>query len=132
VVAGCVSAGVALAQPASSPLSSLVGTWVGSYTCAQGLTGLSLQISPGQGGSVPILLDFYPVPANPTVPQGSARFSGALSTTTTVELTPVSWIKHPAGWYMVNLAGSLSPAGGKTLSGSVIGCSSSFSLSRLG
>ena len=131
VVVGGVSAGVALAKEKSStPLSSMVGTWAGSYTCAQGLTGISLQVAPVKDSTVSVLEDFYPVPANPAVPEGSVRFRGTLSGST-VRLTPISWVVHPAGYFLTPLAGALPSNNGSAFSGTVIGTGcTTFSVRR--
>jgi hypothetical protein len=129
VIAGGVSGGVALASGTPSPLASLVGSWYGTYTCPQGPTGLHLQVAPEKAGAAPVMLNFYPVPANPSVPQGSVRFRGTLSGTT-VHLTPVAWVVQPAGYVFTDFVGAL-PAGRDVFSGTVTGpgCTT-FSLQR--
>ena len=130
VVGGGVAGGLALAHAAqSSPLSAMVGSWQGTYTCAQGLTGVQLQIAPEKAGAVPVTLSFYPVPANPAVPQGSAAYRGTLASGT-VHLTPVAWIHQPAGYTLNEWAGALPAAGRDAFSGTVAGCAT-FSLQRV-
>ena len=131
VVAGGVCAGAALAQPADPPaLAALAGSWQGSYTCAQGLTGLTLQVGAEKAGAAPVMLSFYPVPANPAVPRGSATFRGTLSGGT-VRLTPVAWAVQPAGYEFTDFAGPLPKAGGSVFSGTVNGSEcTTFSLRR--
>lgn len=76
---GCGVAGPALAQtPASAPARSVLGPWVGTYVCSQGLTGLTLSIAeatptPTQARA---LFHFYADPSNPRVPTGCFTMTG--------------------------------------------------------
>jgi len=108
--------------------SVAAGTWVGSYTCAQGLTGLRLVIQAAADDNLIATFNFYAVPNNPSVPSGSFTMTGFVDPSG-VFLNQGHWISQPSGWNMVNLAGSLPTAGGKSFSGSVIGCSS-FALTK--
>ena len=53
-----------------------VGAWKGAYGCAQGVTGLTLTIEPEVDGVVSATYEFYAVPENPGVPNGSFRMNG--------------------------------------------------------
>jgi len=132
VVIGGASAGIALAKPgAPSPMASLLGTWAGTYTCAQGLTGLDMRITPAANGTVSVLENFYPVPANPTVSEGSVSYRGALSGST-VELTPTAWVVQPAGYVLTPIEGPLPTASSNVFSGTVTGSGcTTFSVGRV-
>lgn len=135
VTAGAIvaaSAGAVLAQSAgSSAMASMVGNWQGTYTCAQGLTGVSLQIAPEQNGAVSVTEDTYPVPANPTVPQGSDYARGTLSGTT-IHLKEVAWRVRPASdWVLGSFLGTLPASGARVFKGTVTGTGcTTFSVHR--
>ena len=112
-------------------MASLLGSWAGTYTCSQGLTGLDMQIAPSADGTVSVLEDFYPVPANPTVPDGSVRYHGTLSGST-VQLAPAGWVEQPSGYFLTPLEGPLPAAGSSVWSGTVIGSGcTTFSVNRV-
>jgi hypothetical protein len=121
-VIGVATAGLAVASSGGgSPMASLVGTWQGTYTCAQGLTGVQLVVGTEKSGAAPVQLSFYPVPSNPSVPEGSGTYRGTLSGAT-VSLTPVAWKVRPAGYSFDDMVGALPAAGSDTFSGTVVGC----------
>lgn len=130
VVAGGVAAGAALAPSGTpSPMASLVGSWQGTYTCSQGLTGMTLKVAPEKAGAVPVMFSFYPVPSNPAVPHGSATLRGTLSGTT-VRITPVAWVVQPPGYVLETLVGAI-PRSGDVFTGTVSGTGcTTFSLRR--
>ncbi|MFB7911235.1 hypothetical protein ACFC1T_32855 [Kitasatospora sp. NPDC056076] len=125
VVAGGVSGAVTVWQSGDSPqpsgLSRMVGGWDGTYTCGQGLTGMHLQISaPVKAGTVDVVFSFFPVPANPGVPRGSATYTGTLSGAS-VRLDPVAWVERPSDYQLINFVGDLPAADGDAYSGTVTG-----------
>jgi hypothetical protein len=113
--------------PAASS-SAVTGTWVGSYECVQGKTGLRLTISRAGANLLDATFAFYALPSNPGVPSGSYKMTGEY-TGSDVQLTQDYWIKQPSGYAMVNLDGEVR---GGTFSGSVpyAGCGT-FSLTKL-
>jgi hypothetical protein len=115
--------------PASSPLSRLVGSWQGTYTCAQGLTGLTLHITPKNPKTDAVRLDFYAVPTNPSVPTGSATFEATVSGGD-IHLTPVAWISQPSGYMFVDFVGPAPASGSDTFDGTVTTCGEPFDLHR--
>jgi hypothetical protein len=121
-VVAATSAGVVLAQASTTPaLASLVGNWQGTFTCAQGLTGISLHVAPEQNGAVAVTEDIYPVPANADVPPGSADARGTLSGTT-ARLAGVAWRVQPASdWVLANFIGTVPAPGANTFSGTTAG-----------
>jgi eukaryotic-like serine/threonine-protein kinase len=115
--------GVALASshhPASLQ-AELTGSWVGSYTCSQGLTGLRLDIQAAPGGSATATFNFYAVPSNPGVPSGKYTMTGTYSATG-IKLSPSHWVIQPSGYEMVGLNGGPLTHNGNTLSGTVVTC----------
>lgn len=108
-------------SPSQAGLDRLTGTWDGTYTCSQGLTGMHLKISPLQNGVSAVVYDFYPVASNPSVAAGSINFSAALTADGSVALTPGSWIDQPDGYVTVTLNGALPAAGSDTFTGTVTG-----------
>jgi hypothetical protein len=77
--------------------SSVVsGQWVGTYTCSQGITGVTVDID--QIGNK-VIADFslYPVPENPNVPRGMARYEGDFnSISRRMRFSRGTWINEPA------------------------------------
>ncbi len=129
-------AACAPARPGAAPGAGLVpdatplaGRWVGTYTCAQGQTGLTLTLSAGTMGQLDARFEFYPVPGNPSVPSGAYRMMGWLTTDGHLALVGVEWIRRPPDYVMVGLSGRLA-GGGRVLEGTVPECAAPFSLER--
>ncbi len=112
--------------PDATPVA---GRWVGTYTCAQGRTGLTLTLSAGIMGQLDARFEFYPVPGNPSVPSGAYRMAGWLTTDGHLALVGVEWIRRPPDYVMVGLSGRLA-GGGRVLAGTVPECDAPFSLER--
>jgi hypothetical protein len=122
--------GLMLNSAWAQEVDMLSGIWTGTYTCAQGLTAMTLSID-SDGESWQGVFDFGPLKGNKTVPHGAYQV--------TVEqhadgytFAPGEWIERPEGYYPVTLHGQLSPDQ-MQLSGSVEfdGCST-FETQRLG
>jgi hypothetical protein len=121
----------------TSPPSSVLGIWKGTYTCQQGLTGLTLDIAQAQGNDTGLdaEFDFYAVAANPGVPSGRGTQRGTYTAGHLI-LTWQAFTTQPAGYGGVNLNGSLTGSGPtQTLSGTVAAVSggtacTTFSLAR--
>lgn len=101
----------------------VIGTWVGSYHCRQGLTGLRLSIKAARDGRLRAVFNFHAVPTNPQVPSGSFAMKGAFSGEKLV-LKAGRWIKRPHDYLTVDLSGGAPKQG--VLSGTIDtdGCSS--------
>ncbi|MFJ2668750.1 hypothetical protein ACIO14_30825 [Nocardia fluminea] len=113
------------ADGAANNSRSTEGTWIGSYHCAQGATGLTLTVQSSGRAE----FEFYPLPENPTVPTG--RFAMQWQTEPGhLVFRQSSWIDRPGSYRMVDLIADRTdnPA---ILSGTVTGegCST-FWLSR--
>ena len=105
------------------------GVWTGTYTCNQGLTGVQLTITGSDGGALKATVNFYPVPSNPGVANGSYAMVGSYSASSGLVLNPDYWISEPAGYEMVGL--SAQPLTGDKMTGAVHGEScSTFSVTR--
>ncbi|MEV3964731.1 hypothetical protein AB0M34_28230 [Nocardia sp. NPDC050193] len=83
---------------ASPDLARITGVWVGSYTCAQGETGLKLTVE-ATGRTV---FAFYPLPAHPGAETGSYEMRAAYDGDR-VEFEQVRWIDRPKDYGMVDL-----------------------------
>lgn len=118
-----------ISTPSPQVLPAIAGTWTGTYTCAQGLTGLRLTINNSGGGALTATFVFYAVPSNPGVPSGSFAMTGTYSASGLV-LNQDHWINEPSGYSMVDLVAP--PPTGNTLQGTVqaVGGCTSFSVSR--
>ncbi|MFI4994798.1 MAG: hypothetical protein ACHQAQ_03320 [Hyphomicrobiales bacterium] len=116
IVAGLFSpggAGPALSATLASP-EDWSGSWHGTYVCAQGVTGLTLAITPSGTRSVTAVFSFYAVPRNPTVPSGEFAMAGRLGAKAgRLALSAVSWTTRPAWYVMVDLDGDYDPRSGE-------------------
>lgn len=99
------------------------GRWAGSYTCSQGITGLTLDIGASIGGLVPATFNFYPLPSNPDVATGSFRMSGELVDARLVLLAG-EWLDQPPAYRTVDLDGVVGHEA-RTYSGRVVGVAGS-------
>ena len=96
---------VAATSQAAKAAPSVVGVWTGTYTCNQGLSGVRLTITGAGGDTVRATAEFYAVPSNPGVPDGSYVLTGNYSASGGLVLIPDYWINQPAGYEMVGLSG---------------------------
>lgn len=115
---------------ASAKERSPAGTWVGTYTCRQGLTGLRLDIAAAEGNSLTATFAFYAIDSNPDVPSGKFTMRGTYSDAG-IELIQETWVQQPAGYEMVDLRSGPFANGDTSLAGEVMtdGCTT-FSLDR--
>jgi len=97
------------------------GSWSGSYTCPQGLTGVTLIIEKtGDRTNLSARFCFCAIPENPTLPTGEFELDGSVALGSgAVHFTPRRWIRQPTPtWYMIPL--DLTPsADGRSMTGSV-------------
>jgi Zn-dependent protease with chaperone function len=112
VADGLQSPGAKIPATPASPTAPAValpvvaGTWTGTYTCRQGVTGLQLVITGTGAGSLTATFSFYPVAGNPGVATGSFAMSGTQSGSA-ISLRPDHWINRPAGYIMSGLSARL-------------------------
>jgi len=81
--------------------------WEGKYTCAQGVTGLHLELDTASNGVTTGIFVFYGLAQNPWVPRGSYRLRGLVTMSQTgsfaLALAPDGWITESPGYLMVGL-----------------------------
>ncbi|HTR51122.1 MAG TPA: hypothetical protein VMJ10_10485 [Kofleriaceae bacterium] len=85
--------------------------WQGTYTCAQGLTGVNLTIDAhckDDTCALVAIFEFGEIKENPGVPHGSFRMVGE-SKGNEVTLRPDKWIEQPPGWIMVGVTATRNP-----------------------
>jgi outer membrane protein OmpA-like peptidoglycan-associated protein len=124
--------GAAMAQPAPADTRTVLGEWVGTYTCAQGLTGLTLTLSEATPGSAQALFHFYADPRNPRVPTGCFSMDGGYDPASgQLTLRGGHWLLRPAGYSVVAFEGRVD-AEGRHFEGVVRGPSgcTTFALAR--
>jgi hypothetical protein len=108
-LAGCAAllfVSEALAAPAS-------GAWAGEYTCAQGLTSITLDVREARGREVLALATFYENAKNPGVPSGCFTLRGRYEAATgRLLLKQDQWIQRPDdNWFMIDLDGRIDKSG---------------------
>jgi hypothetical protein len=90
--------------------------WTGTYTCYQGLTGVTISLDT-KGRDVTAVFEFAAVPSNPTVPSGASRLIGTFDEqadgTFHLVLEPGEWISQPSGWFLVGVDARTSLDGGE-------------------
>jgi hypothetical protein len=86
--------------------------WEGRYDCAQGLTGLTLELVGTGGARVSAVFRFHAVPENPDVPSGSYTLLGTVRGDGSIDLVPERWLEQPEGYVMVGMTGVLVPERG--------------------
>lgn len=110
---------------------SVIGVWEGTYTCAQGLTGITLTISQASPDRAQALFHFYADPRNPRVPTGCFSMAGSYQPDRNeLRLVGKDWIMRPSGYVTVDFDGTIDALGSRftgTVKGS--GCTT-FDLTR--
>lgn len=94
---------------------TVIGEWVGTYTCAQGLTGITLTISEASAVSARAHFLFYADPRNTRrVPTGCFTMNGGYDPSTgRLQLKPESWLLRPGGYQLVGFTGDVDAAGSR-------------------
>ena len=101
------------AQAQTTPsVTSLSGTYVGTYTCGQGLTNLRLVIDAKSQNQINAVFNFSANESNPFVPSGSFRMVGTYKNSTAkkgglLTLRGTTWIKRPKNYVTVNLSANV-------------------------
>lgn len=128
---GIGAAGQAGAQ--SPPQArSVLGPWVGTYVCAQGLTGLTLNIVEATPTQARALFHFYADPRNPRVPTGCFTMTGRYDPASgRLQLKGQDWLLKAPGYRVVHFDGHVD-AEGRRFTGKVSGAASckQFDLGR--
>lgn len=100
---------------------TVLGTWVGTYTCAQGLTGLTLTIAEATPTRARALFHFYADPRNPRVPTGCFTMDGHYDPgSSRLRLNGQDWLLRPGGYQVVSFDGTVD-AEGRRFEGTVTG-----------
>jgi hypothetical protein len=107
----------------------LSGTWQGRYRCSQGLTGLRLVLYPTDDGVLLGTFSFFAVSSNPRVPSGQSAMRGSYSEASW-SLAPDYWIDHPAGYFMIDMAGQVPITSSAHLTGRLGGGCKTFDLTK--
>ena len=98
--------------------ASFEGDWVGTYRCAQGETGVSIELYKTSPYLISGTFNFSATSRNPRAPSGSFRLSGKTSPgSRSVILDPSGWITRPSGYHALRVRLTLSPDG-NSVSGS--------------
>ncbi|WP_202844332.1 OmpA family protein [Luteimonas saliphila] len=109
------------APDADAGPGTVLGEWVGTYVCAQGLTGLTLSIAEATPTSARALFHFYADPRNPKVPTGCFAMDGDYDPGSgRLRLRGGEWRLRPGGYQVVNFDGHVD-AQGRRFSGKVGG-----------
>jgi hypothetical protein len=119
---------------ASASDDKIIAEYAGYYVCAQGVTGLILDVFNVQSNTSPnATFKFGPTASNPAVPSGAFLLRGIVDVNGgALSLLPVSWLSRPFLYTMDGLHG-VSNDGGNTFEGTVIsgvGCTD-FSVHRV-
>jgi clan AA aspartic protease (TIGR02281 family) len=113
--------------------NGIASQYDGHYSCAQGMTSLTIQLlKPEIGSQASAIFKFGPSPANPSVPFGAFLLRGTVNPNGgRLELQPLSWLSQPPGYVMVGLSG-ISSDRGRSFEGMVygVGCTA-FSINRV-
>jgi outer membrane protein OmpA-like peptidoglycan-associated protein len=131
-VLACAATASALAQT-SSPARSVLGPWVGTYVCSQGLTGLTLSIAEATPTQARALFHFYADPRNPRVPTGCFTMTGQYDPASRrLQLKGGDWLLKPGGYRAVHFDGHVD-AEGRRFTGKVGGAPAckQFDLARV-
>ena len=114
--------------------TELTGTWTGSYTCSQGVTGVWLDLVGYASGRVEGTFRFFPVASHPGVATGSFRMLGSLAQAGGVVLAGGAWIERPPGYGTVDLEGRVDSTGalftGDVISSSLDSSCGTFHMSK--
>ncbi|MCW5620460.1 MAG: OmpA family protein [Burkholderiales bacterium] len=101
-----------IAQSGPDDARTVLGEWVGTYTCAQGLTGLTLTIAEATPTSTRALFHFYADPRNPRVPTGCFTMDGSYDPASgRLLLKGGKWLQRPSGYRVVSFDGSVDAEG---------------------
>ena len=104
----------------SQSIEDLEGTWMGSYTCRQGETGMRMRIQVQTDSSFVGTFEFFPICTNYAshVEIGKYYFTGKFNSSKSISFDFNYWIFKPDGWTYVNKIGALIDE--ESLSGKVL------------
>ncbi|MGM0855862.1 MAG: OmpA family protein [Pseudomonadota bacterium] len=119
-------------ETSGSASGSVLGKWVGTYTCAQGLTGVTLSIAEATSIRARAMFHFYADPRNPNVPSGCFTMDGNYEPSTgELQLKGSEWLLRPSNYRLVSFNGIID-AEGRDFQGLVSGAPrcTTFNLTR--
>lgn len=93
-------------RESSLDVSSPDGKWEGTYMCGQGETGLTLTVVANADHTLGGTFRFYPIPANPHIPEGEYEVQGIVTGGDSLSLQGKSWIRRPKDYEMVSVVGT--------------------------
>jgi hypothetical protein len=96
---------------AQEKANRLLGSWTGTYTCPQGLTGLTLSLNAQDGDTVTGYFHFYPPMSNQRPREGCFSVRGRIDKEQRIRIEAVRWITQPEGYVTVDLEGALDDRG---------------------
>jgi hypothetical protein len=113
--------------PANAQDRPVGGEWTGKYVCGQGVTGARLIVSDDGSRGV---FHFYPLPENPSVPEGCFQVAGVFNPTTgALAILPTgTWYLKPRNYLPAAFSGTVDSRG-EGFSGKIVGltgCASIF------
>jgi hypothetical protein len=123
VASGVAARAQSFLQELARPLASqrLIGSWIGEYVCAQGVTRLHLNVGESMPNYVRAVFHFYESPRNPGVPTGCFMVGGRYSQARRdIDLKPERWLLRPPNYDMVGVRGRFS-ADGLNFTGTISG-----------
>lgn len=125
LMAALACGATASATAQSSPHArSVLGPWVGTYVCSQGLTGLTLSITEATPTRASALFHFYADPRNPRVPTGCFTMDGTYDPASgRLQLKGREWLLKASGYRVVHFDGHVD-AEGRSFTGQVSGAPS--------
>lgn len=89
---------------------SPAGRWVGDYICAQGYTGVTVDIDHYHNQHFDGVFHFYPTAKNPYIPEGIYSIYGQYDPDSErVLINPGKWVKQPNGYMNTVMIGSFDP-----------------------
>ena len=103
---GMGMAGLLCAAPTYAATDLLSGEWVGTYTCGQGLTAVTLIIEP-DGEQWSGVFSFGPDKHNKDVPEGLYELD-ITQDGSDIRFMAGDWVTQPAGYVTVDLHGRMS------------------------
>jgi hypothetical protein len=95
-----------LGWPARAQERSVGGDWTGKYVCGQGVTGARLVLSDDGSRGV---FHFYPLPENPSVPEGCFQVAGVYNAATgALAVLPTgTWYLKPDNYLPAAISGTV-------------------------
>jgi hypothetical protein len=110
-IAACLFAFVFSANAiAAVTAKSYAGTWAGTYTAGQGLTGVVVVLEAVDNTRLKGRFIFFPDNSNPSVPSGHYTMGGSVNPVSgKITMKGLQWVIRPSGYIFVDLSGLIKP-----------------------